>query len=108
MRIALKFIGVIFCFLINNSLQAQLDDDLVGRWELMKIETEPSTIIADSGKYQLEINEEDFKFNTGINQCWCDGEWMAESGEIKFLSLLACTEVGGDEKYGNLFGKLKY
>lgn len=63
-----SIITIIFFFLIHSSY-AQMDERLIGEWELIKIEKHNQTLIPEQGKYNLIITKTSIRYNLEVNSC---------------------------------------
>ncbi len=107
-------LGVLMLFFLPISLLAQMDQELIGKWELLKIERGSQTLIPqeaerrlNKGYYYLDITEDGFKYNLEINTCLImnleikDNEIIAEDGS-------PCTKMCCDDRYSDFYKNLKY
>gem|GEM_PF-1434513 len=94
------FIPLIIFFLSCTKLFAQNTDRLIGKWELLSIETDTAKIeFPKSGKFLLKISKDSLKYNLSVNSCWT--EYQIEDSKIIYHSI-ACTEICCDDDNSSL------
>lgn len=82
------------------------DNQLFGKWQLVKIETSKSVLIPEKGNFNLEISAENISYNKDINTCWAENFSIANSNI--FIYLEACTEKCCDGKIDSISNYINY
>lgn len=82
---------ILTCFILAALVQQDPLSQLIGKWKLMKVETEDNTIFPTKKEFYLEISEENIGYNLDINTCGTS-EFTIDTTHIK-LGFPECTEV---------------
>jgi len=82
--------------------------DLIGKWELEKIETAKGTILPKHKDYFLTISKDLIKYNLDVNNCYSNSFTIDDEKITLDKGSVACTKICCDGRYDTIIYFLNY
>jgi len=90
----------------NQNRDPQIDEGLLGTWQLMELIVADQLMSIDTSKYYLKITPKGLSYNLEVNTCWLQG-WQFNNNELTAESI-PCTRVCCDDRHGRTYQYLNY
>ncbi len=81
-------------------------NDLIGKWQLVKVESQGKAIPFLKKEYFLNISQTTIKYNLDVNQCWSDSFFVDKKNIILYKKV--CTEICCDGRFDSISKYLNY
>lgn len=93
-------------FLLILTIKQDPLNDLIGKWQLVKVETHGKTIPIQKQGYFLNISQKTIKYNLEVNQCWSDSFFVDKTNIILYEN--ACTLICCDGRSDSISEYINY
>ncbi len=97
---------IIILIITFLSLSTVKNDELNGKWKLMKIETSEKLIFPKKVEYFLTISSNRMEYNLDINKC-CIENVTFNDGLIKY-EMVGCTKICCDGSFDTISKYINY
>ncbi len=85
---------------------SQENTSINGDWILDSMIVNDTVLIPEYSNFYLKVSDTSLEYSIGANYCWA--RIQISKAKIFNDEGVACTEVGGDERYGDYYKYLSY